>query len=349
MRKILNSAKILLPISPRRDDGSIVAVEVLRGVIGKLFKGQEGGKLIALLDDKDATTQSVSDAILAADASRVQALGKGTTFQDGYKKAKAEDRGAHEAELKEAFGIDEEDDAFKLEGKELFKHVAGLVETKATEIASKGAGKDASKMTAEEIKSLPGYLALEKEFKSKIKQTETDWAKKYEDLEIGHKSAETFSAFSSFALNQLDEMKPVLSKNPAIATSQRNTFVKLLKEEGITIRKNDDNTFSLLSEDGKVKTDQHGNTLDAKDFVQNLAKNHFDFEANNGGTNAGNGRPGAAGAAAQGAAPQKGYPQGYGRPKSLDDYAKVVNDKTIDVATRQQFANAYEQENASVG
>lgn len=330
----------------RKDGSSTVDYKaILTGVMSKLYKGDKGKEVVTLLNSDDATPEAIQEAILDADKARIADLNKGKTFQDGYSKAKKEERAALEAEIKSKYGIDEESEGHELTGPELIEFV---VKDQAGQAAGKAAGKDVSKLTADEIKALPGYVAIAKDFKKQLADTEKTWSEKYNGLESAHKNEATFGKFSAFALSKLNEFNPIVSKTATVAQTHQKNFLNALKE-GRTIRENEDGTFSLLTPDGKIVEDGHGNPLDPADLVKSVAANFYEFQASNGGGNSGNNNNGGrSGASAQGKG-KVAYPTGYSSPKNEEEYAKVMMDMSIDRATRNAYSAAYNSEASATG
>lgn len=293
------------------------------------------GRISEILEKTDEV--EVLTDLLSEDRERVSKLtpkpGEDgpSKFQEGYKKAKKEERAALEKEVKEQYGIESD-----LTGKDLIEHI---VTTKAAE-ASKG---KKGEMTEDEIKVSPVYRNLEKSLAKQLADKETEWEKKLTDAEKGFAKKETFGSFKDEALKELAGLKPILSKDETRARNQREAFAKELLSEGLEIVK-EDGDFLLLK-DGKRMDDGHGNPVKWKDYVREKATGFFDFEANNGGSNSGNSNEGNKESGNQGAGGAKKYPDGIEKPKDLASYSKIVSDKTIPLADRQAVAEAWNAEN----
>lgn len=330
-----------------RADGTdnIDYAEVLKGVLSKLYK-KDIGKLTALLENGETTSDSLMAAILEADQARTKTLtgeedGKPTKFQQGYAKAKAEERAKFEAELKEEYGIDEEHEAHSLSGSELIK---AIVSAKATEGAKKTKG--ASELTEDEIKATPAYKMLEKKWKKEISDKESEFNTQLENVKKGYQQEQTFSSFAEDALKELNALNPVFAKNSTVAQTQQKNFLNAFK--GLEIRKDEDGGYTFMK-DGKALEDGHANLKDWKEHVKEIAGQHFEFSNNNGGGNSGNNNEGKEGKGQQSGGGSVKYPDGYSRPKNEQEYYKITSDKSIPVATRVQISEAWNAENSPTG
>lgn len=311
--------------------------KLLTGLLSGPYKLDEG-RISEILDEKSDESVVLAE-ILSEDKTRIQKLkpsgedGK-TKFQEGYAKAKKEERQAFEKELKEEYGIDSD-----LQGKELIEHI---VTTKTTE-ATKGK-KPIGELTEDEVKALPLYRKMENQFKKQIADKETEWTGKLEEEKNNFSKKELFGSFKQEALNVLDTLKPILGSNATVARSRRELFAKSLEDEGLEIKR-EGNDFFLLK-DGKRLEDGHGNAIDYKDFIKSRAADHFEFEANNGGSNSGNSNQQKQGDAGNNGGAGKKYPDGIKKPTNLQEYGIIINDKSIPYADRQAVMEAYNAENA---
>lgn len=326
-------------ITPRKDGGSAIDYkEVLKGVMSKLNKA-DSGKFIDLIENDDTTEEDLTNAFLDADKARIAKLAKGSTFQDGYKKAKAEERAAFETEIKSQNGIDEGSEGYDLTGTELIDFI---IQEKTTETVSKTSGKDPKTLTTDEIRALPNYNAIAKEHKKQLTEMETQWKDKVSKIENDQNTEKVFSSLSEKALEELAGLNPVLPGSEKVANTHKQNFINALKGHYDELRKDDDGEFTFLKE-GKVLTDDHGNPITHRDLVKRVAPDFFEFSENNGGQNSG------ADPKKKGTISTKGYPQGYSRPKNLDEYAKIIQDKSIPLPIRNQFKDAYNNENSATG
>jgi hypothetical protein len=300
--------------------------KIITGLLSKAYK-LDDGEITALLESGDTTEDAALTAILEKDTTRVAAIKKATDtegkFQEGYKKAKKEERTAFEAELKTKLGIESD-----LTGVELVEHI---VSTKEAE-ASKG---KKGEITEEDVKKHPVYQGLDTRFKRELKAKDEEWKTKLETVETTFKKKETFADIKVTALNLLDGLKPVLPGSTEVATTLKNVFVGAL--EGYEFDKQGDKT--IVMKDGKVVEDQHGHSMTLDELVKTTAPKYFEFQKNNGGANpAGGGNQNPQGGGAT-------YPAGIAKPKSIEDLEKIMNDSNVKTEDKQIVMETYEREN----
>lgn len=292
----------------------INADSVLRELISKAYK-LDDGKMAEIFEADDATTESVTAALLGMDVERVSLLKKANadnkdSFNQGYAKAKKEERAAFENEVKEALGISSDTTGIDLINEVIAEKV-------------KGAG---GSMTEEDIKKSPVYQSMERQFKAQLKEAETTSATKLEELQKEFQATQTFNTVKDKASQLLAGLNPVQSKNERVASTIKNQFLNELK--GYEYQVQDDGSL-LVMKDGKVETNSHGHTKSFDDIVKEVAGNFYEFSNNNGGGNAGNENNGQGGGS-------------VGKVFKNDDEANAyVNDMTIPIAERMEAFNAY--------
>lgn len=272
-------------------------------------------------NEEDFKSESFLESFLDFDKSRVETIGqKGKDkFEQGYSKAKKEVLTSYEKDIRDAFNIDEDD----LVGIDLVKRVV--------EINSKKNKGDASKLTAEELKSHPAVINLlterEKAFKTEKEQLEQQYDTKIK--EFGRK--ELFGKVSSRALSILDELNPVLSEDPTRAKNQRNFLIREI--EALDYQTSDDGGFIPLK-DGKRLEDAHGHGITFDEFVKNKAKGLYDFKQ-----------------APDRDTPPAGGGQGGGggaqKFKSEAEYAKYLSDSSIPLEDRKKAQEEWKKQAAS--
>lgn len=313
------------------------AEKLLRALLPKAYK-LEDGELESLLNDSTTDADGIA-LVLEKDKTRIAEISKpkpGQTFQDGYKKAKAETLTALETELKTEYGI--ETDAQGVE----------LVKTIVTE-KTKAAGK-AKELTDDDVKKHPVYQEAEKAHKKALKETTETWETKFNTRESEFKKENTVAAVGKKALEILKGMNPVLSGNPKVASNIEKTFLDSFRAYEYDLQDNG-NRVVVLDKEGKVVDDGHGHSLDFEKFVKDNAGNFYEFKANNGGGNAGNGDPnkdkdkGAGGGGTGGAE----YPKGITKPKTQDEMYAIVNNYSIPAKDRAIVFETWETEQKASG
>lgn len=305
------------------------AKKLLRALLAKAYKKQETeiDQILADTMDDDAAEAQLTNW----DANRVAEIKKpvpGTTFQDGYKKAKAEVLTDLEKTIVTKYGVELDPDN-PLKAEDLVDHVI------ATKSKTGGAN-----LTEDQVRAHPTFQKAEQDFKKTLKAKETEFTQKLAEVQTTHQKETTFSAVSKKILDNLNAMNPVLPAKPEVAQTWTNNFVNSFKEFDFEIQ---DGRVVVMKE-GKVLQDQHGHTLEFDDLIKTRAPQYFEFKANNGGANGGNGKPGEeAGAGAD----NKGYPAGIQKPKTFEELSKIVNDQTIKNEDRQIVLQTWETEQAA--
>src|SRR3982751_3139434 len=132
------------------------ATKLLRALLSGVYKKADTEIDAILADDTDDTKGETT--VKEWDKARVAELQKpktGSTFQDGYAKAKKEEREKFEAEIREKFGIDTDKNGIEL--------IEALVAEKS---GAAGGGGD---LNEEKVEAHPLYQQLEKSKKTELK------------------------------------------------------------------------------------------------------------------------------------------------------------------------------------
>lgn len=305
--------------------------KLLRALLGKAYKLPKT-EIDRLLDDQ-TDDEAGETEVLQLDTTRVGELQKpkkGSTFQDGYAKGKKETLENLEKEIADHFQIDVDQlDEESRNGLKLVEHV----------VATKAKPGEGGTLTEDAVKASPTYQKAEQSWKKAVKDKETEWKTKYDQLETGHKKETIFSTVSKKVLDILTGMNPVLPGTPAVADTYRNNFVNSFKEYDFDVQ----DGRIVAMKDGKVVEDGHGSTVDFEKLVKDRAPQYFEFKANNGGANAGNGKPGEGGGSGGG----KQYPANIQKPKTFDEYAAIVSDTSIKLEDRLTVQQVWEEEQAA--
>jgi hypothetical protein len=301
--------------------------KILRALLADVYKKQdtEIEAILSLTDEAEATNQ-----IKGLDAARVSELSKpqkGRTFQDGYAKAKSEVLTEVENRYKDAFGIDED-----LKGEDLISRIQ--------ELKAEGANPDLSKVTADDIRKLPKFQEIKREFDKLINAVKTEAETKVKELETGYKREQTFAKVSEVGIKALTELNPVLPKNATAAEKQKSSFLNEFKQYDW---KEEGGEYIAIDKEGNAVVDDHGNALKASDFAKQKGAEWFDFQQNNGGENGGNGKAGEQGGTGGNAGK---YPAGIAKPKTEAEMLKLTNDRSIKLEDRRAILTAWETEKA---
>lgn len=293
--------------------------KLLTGLLSKAYK-LDNGKIEELFNAEGATSESVETSLLETDAQRVATLKTISAdskegFNQGYAKAKKEEREKFENELRTEFGLDS-----TTTGLDLVKEI----------VAAKAGSSTGGEVTEDAVKKHPAFLEMERGFKKQLTDKDTEHATKVQELENSSKKNETFYGVRQQAVDLLQSFKPVESKNPTVASNLKNMFAESLKSYDFEAQA--DGSYLVLK-DGKRYDDAHGHAVDFKDVVKQIAGNFYEFEENSGGSNGGNdndkdkGKTGGAGAA-------KTF-------KTQEEYDKYMSDSSIPLADRIAAGNSY--------
>lgn len=325
-RSIINTRSIILTskFSTIFGEGAApTGLETLTAVLTTFYK-QSKEQVAEILKD-GATPAEILSSIEALDKVRVKSItttAENGKYQEGYKKAKGEERTAVETELKAHYGIESD-----LKGTELVDFIA----------AEKA--KESGATTEDAIKKTPTYQALESKYKKEITDTKKTYEDKIKEIETGYKTELSFNEISANSLSHLNGLNPVIAKTAAVAETHRKNFLNEMKN--YSYEKQGD-TFLVSSKDGKLLQDEHGHTISYEDHVKKIAGNHFEFAANNGGEN-----PGGDAAAQAAAAAASAYPKNVTKPKNEAEYQKIMVDKNIPAADRRKVADTWKKENTT--
>lgn len=295
--------------------------KIITGFLSKTLKIDDG-KIAEILEGENVTEETATKSLLDLDVSRVLELKKGVDqekFQEGYKKAKKEERSAFETELKTAFNFDGQDT-----GVDLVKAIVGA--------SSTGGGK--GEITEDAVKRHKVYQDLLDNLNSKVAETEKTWQEKYTQLESTHKRDTVVGGVKSKALNILDSLKPVYPKNQEAATNLKNTFASTFAQ--YDYEEQDGRT--LILKDGKVLTDQHGNRIQLDDLIKDTANKYFDFQQSSGGGNGGNGGGGNGGGSGSG-----GAGGSFKEPTTLAELTKIIDDPNISHEDKNKAIEAFDK------
>lgn len=297
---------------------------IITGLLSKAYNF-DNGKIAELFKDGETELsedqqKEILQKLLDEDAKRVEAIKKSVdtkpAFQDGFKKAKSEVLTDFEKGLKEKFGIESDKT-----GLELVEEV----------VSKKSEGGQSGDVTEDAIKRSKVFQDMESNLKKQIKQTETDYQNKINEIQDGYKAEQTFSNVSQKALQIFNGLNPILPQNKTVADNQVKFFVNTLKDFKFDVQ---DERIVVMDKDGKVLEDGHGNSRSFEDIVKETASGLFEFKANNGGSGSGNGGQGQGGS---------GSSYAGSVPKTFEELEKVMSDTSISIEDRSNIMAEYEK------
>lgn len=231
-------------------------------------------------DEQVAGTLAKTDAeqtseILALDANRVTKFKSAQTeaFDNGHKKGKGETLSVREKELRTKYEIDDE----TLTGDSLIETIVSK-KAGASGTGSKG------KLTDDEIKAHPLYVALQEQAKKDVTAKEKEWQEKYDGYESKIQKEGRLSKAKAEAEKLLTTLNPVLPKNADVAANLKNLFASQLEgydydfQDGVIV----------VTKDGKVVEDKHGKRVGFDEIVKDISSKFFEFAESTPRENAGN-------------------------------------------------------------
>lgn len=245
--------------------------ELLFGVLTKTYSLSEQELSDLLYEKSDGSDEltlkeGAMDILLEKDVQRVKKLQADVKPSLDQKEKEAQfSRGKKEAleelenEVKEKFGLQEsENKGFDLVAEAIKK------ETKSKP----------DKLTDEDVKKHSVYLDLEKNSVPKSK---------YEELENTHnefiknqEKSEILSKVNETALEQLELLEPIHSKNPIVKANRIKDFLEKLKQWDY--QPQPDNNHLIIDGNGNRLEDGHGNPISFNDFIKENASLYFDFQ-----------------------------------------------------------------------
>lgn len=224
-------------------------------------------------DDNTEPTlkEEAMELILNMDSTRVENIKK-TVKPDKemldaqYKRGLKETMINFEKELKKQYGIESDKQGIEL--------ITEIVEMNKQE---------AAKLTDEDVKKHPLYRSLEKERVPKADHEKV--LNEFNEYKQNQTRQQTLTQIRRDALKHLMPLNPVISDNPQVAKTREEDFLN--KFSGYEYEIDDDGNHLILK-NGERLEDGHGNPLMFKDFVEQRARTHYEFAAQDEKGNAGN-------------------------------------------------------------
>lgn len=234
---------------------------ILSGLLGTAYKMTDD-EVAELLNksDEEVNVDETLGTLKQKDRDRVSLLQK-NSFDEGYKKAEKREKNEFEKKLKTKFDIDSD----KL-GDELIEEI--FEATTSKQKTSK------SSMTDDDVKKHPAFVQMENTFKKQLKEQKEDFENQIHTKENEYKKKETFGNVSKQGLKIFESLNPILSSNSEKAANQKNDFVAKLN--GYEYEEVEGKV--IISKDGAVLEDGHGNKIDFEKFVKSIAEQFYDFK-----------------------------------------------------------------------
>lgn len=218
----------------------------------KLYKKQEDGTF------SNEFADNALETLLELDRERVSKL-KSIDNADITKfknMGKAEALTNFEKQIKELYKVEED-----VKGVDLIQSI--VRKTSST------------KMTDDQVKLHPLFIALENQKNNEINTFKSTYEDEINKLKNEYTSKEINSKVNDIAIGVLDTMKPILSSDPAKANNVKKLFLSQISSE-YQFQNVDGNIIPV--KDGKRAEDEHGNALTLDKLVQRKAMDFFEFE-----------------------------------------------------------------------
>lgn len=228
--------------------------ELLKGFLSKTLNMDE--EATSGLFNEDGELLSM-DAAIKADADRIAK----------HKKEKAEqlDRGLREGaekvekQIRKKYGI--ESDAIGID------LIDELVQLKVSEV---------TKMNDEDIEKNPEFIKRKAEWDKQMREKEKEFADQLKAKESEFERSRVISKAKRAALELLEKKNPILPKDATKANVWRETFLNEIAAGNY--QENSDGSINVLDKDGKILTNEHGNSVDFSDHVTSIADKYFDYQ-----------------------------------------------------------------------
>lgn len=229
---------------------------------------------------------------------------------EGYSRAKKEVMTNFENEIKEHYELETEKT-----GTELIEDLVNKFKV------------DDSKLTPDKIKLSDTYRARERELRKEIKDLQSQFESEKETILSDFKKKETWSNVSREIGKRLDEVNPVLPKNPKAASNLKELFINSFADYEWQV---DSEGKPFPTKEGKRVEDNLGNEIDFDVLISGRIPEYFDIQVQD--------KKGGAGNTGGGQSGIQGVPNSF---KDDADYLKYVNGEP-DVNKRIAAKKVYE-------
>jgi len=221
--------------------------------------GMTDEEAAALYDADENIKEGAFDLLASKDKERLKHIKEShkeeltNKFNEGHAKAKKEERGRFEAEIKEYFGLDTNS-----QGLDLIKD--------ATALAQK-----------DDIKTHPDYIALEKKLQSDyIPKDDYEVIRgEYDEFKQKVQRDSILSKVRSDADSIFQSLHPQLPKDPKRAKNQKDLFFKQLEQFDYQVAEDGNH---IILKDGKRLENDNMNPVLFGDFVKQKTLEFFDVD-----------------------------------------------------------------------
>jgi len=220
--------------------------------------------------------ESAITTLLQKDADRVKTFKDAETkaHDKGYKKAQVEVLEKFESEVKAKFGISSDEKGVSL--------IESVVKSKVST--------DGAELDEEKVKRSSFYLSTVERLKKEKEEAIAAESGKFTELETKIKKESIFKTVTSTAKDIVRELNPILpeGKNAEGKLKADIQIEKLLNELGSEYEFEIKDGKTLVSKNGKLLEDAHGNMIDFKEIVKAKASDVWDFKEGTQRQSAGN-------------------------------------------------------------
>jgi hypothetical protein len=225
----------------------------------------DSSKLAELVKNEDGELKKDAlKILLGEDATRVQGLKSAdetelkTRFDNGYAKAKKESLGLFEKDIKANFEISSDNKGLDL----------------ITEIVSAKTKSNGTEITPDIVKTSKTYLDMvdlkNTEQSTKVKEVEN----KYLGEISTYKRQGSLSIVNKKASAIVDTLNPILSKDPAKASNQKQVIFDQFAKINFKV---EDDRVILLNKEGNLLEDSHRNPIKFEDKIEEITVGLYDL------------------------------------------------------------------------
>jgi hypothetical protein len=285
--------------------------ELLIGVLSKTLNIDETG-VASLFNEDGSVKDEAEQTILNWDADRIKGLKSSSTktaFDDGFKKAQSEVLSKFENDLKAKTGFKSDKKGIDL-----------VLDYAASQ-------KPADAVTEDVIKKHPLYLSTVENLTKQVEEAKTEGETKLNQFKSEINKKESFNVVKQKALEIFHALKPVLSADPIKAKKQE----ELLLDKFSSFEYEIQGDRIVVLKDGKVLENQQGHAIAFDKLVKDTANDYYDFHKVDNKTSPGH----------KNTAGDNKNAFTFEIPKTDEEYAKMVTDKSIPVEQRLEIDKAY--------
>lgn len=271
--------------------------------------------------------ESAITTLLQKDADRVKTFKDAETkaHDKGYKKAQVEVLEKFESEVKAKFGISSDEKGVSL--------IESVVKSKVST--------DGAELDEEKVKRSSFYLSTVERLKKEKEEAIAAESGKFTELETKIKKESIFKTVISTAKEIVRELNPILPEGKNAEGKQKADIQieKLLNELGSEYEFEIKDGKTLVSKNGKLLEDAHGNMIDFKEIVKAKASDVWDFKEGTQRQSAGNNNDAGSGNKSDG---NKVYTGPV--PTNQDEYMKLMGDAKDD-NTKMEITKVWNGQN----